>query len=30
VAANCGQTLIGFARGETFSVYTHGERVAGG
>jgi len=30
VAANCGQTLIGFARGETFSVYTHGERIAGG
>jgi FdhD protein len=30
VAANCGQTLIGFARGETFNVYSHGERIAGG
>ncbi len=27
VAANCGQTLIGFARGQTFSLYTHGTRV---
>lgn len=30
VADNCGQTLIGFARGENFSVYTHGGRIAGG
>jgi FdhD protein len=29
VADNCGQTLIGFARGENFSVYTHGGRIAG-
>jgi FdhD protein len=28
VAESCGQTLIGFARGQTFSVYTHGGRVA--
>jgi len=28
VAEGCGQTLIGFARGQTFSVYTHGARVA--
>jgi FdhD protein len=28
VAESCGQTLIGFARGNTFSVYTGGERVA--
>jgi FdhD protein len=28
VAESCGQTLIGFARGSTFSVYTGGERVA--
>jgi FdhD protein len=30
VAEGCGQTLIGFARGETFSVYTHGQCIAGG
>lgn len=30
VAEGCGQTLIGFARGETFSIYTHGKRIAGG
>jgi FdhD protein len=30
VADRCGQTLIGFARGAAFSVYTHGGRVAGG
>ena len=30
VAEGCGQTLIGFARGPTFSVYAHGERIAGG
>jgi FdhD protein len=29
VAEGCGQTLIGFARGASFSVYTHGWRVAG-
>lgn len=29
VAEGCGQTLIGFARGPTFSVYAHGERIAG-
>jgi FdhD protein len=29
VAEGCGQTLIGFARGHGFSVYTHGRRVAG-
>jgi len=29
VAENCGQTLIGFARGGSFSVYTHGGRIAG-
>jgi len=29
VAESCGQTLIGFARGQTFSVYTHGARIAG-
>ena len=29
IAESCGQTLIGFARGQTFSVYTHGERIAG-
>ena len=29
-AEQCGQTLIGFARGATFSVYAHGRRVAGG
>jgi len=28
VAEGCGQTLIGFARGRTFNVYTHGARVA--
>jgi len=27
VAEGCGQTLVGFARGRTFSVYTHGARV---
>jgi FdhD protein len=27
VADECGQTLIGFARGEAFSVYTHAQRV---
>jgi FdhD protein len=26
-AASCGQTLVGFARGETFSVYTRPDRV---
>ena len=30
VAANCGQTLIGFARGRAFSVYAHGERIGAG
>lgn len=29
VAESCGQTLVGFARGQTFSVYTHGTRVVG-
>jgi FdhD protein len=29
-AEACGQTLVGFTRGETFSVYTHVARVAGG
>ena len=28
-AESCGQTLIGFARGQTFSVYTHATRIAG-
>lgn len=28
-AEGCGQTLVGFARGRTFSVYTHGARIAG-
>ena len=28
VAEECGQTLIGFARGQTFSVYTHAARVS--
>jgi FdhD protein len=28
VAESCGQTLIGFARGESFTVYTHAGRVA--
>ena len=28
-AERCGQTLIGFTRGPTFSVYSHGERIAG-
>jgi len=28
-AAACGQTLIGFARGQNFNVYSHSERVAG-
>jgi FdhD protein len=27
VAEDCGQTLVGFARGESFSVYTHGARI---
>ena len=30
VAEGCGQTLVGFARGPTFSVYAHGERIEGG
>jgi FdhD protein len=29
VAQACGQTLVGFARGETFSVYTRADRVTG-
>jgi len=29
VASDCGQTLIGFARGAEFSVYSHPERVVG-
>ncbi len=29
VAVQCGQTLIGFARGDEFSVYSHPERVTG-
>jgi FdhD protein len=28
-AASCGQTLVGFVRGQAFNVYTHGERIAG-
>jgi formate dehydrogenase accessory protein FdhD len=28
-AESCGQTLIGFARGQTFSVYAHAARIAG-
>lgn len=28
VAEDCGQTLLGFARGDAFSIYTHGQRVA--
>ncbi len=28
VAESCGQTLIGFARGATFNVYTHGGRIS--
>jgi FdhD protein len=27
VAEGCGQTLVGFARGESFSVYTHAARI---
>lgn len=27
VAEDCGQTLIGFVRGESFNVYTHPERM---
>ena len=27
VAENCGQTLVGFARGASFSVYTHAARI---
>ena len=30
VADQCGQTLIGFARGAGFSVYAHGRRLATG
>ena len=30
VAEGCGQTLVGFARGGTFNVYTHTVRIAGG
>jgi FdhD protein len=29
VAAGCGQTLVGFARGASFSVYTHPARIGG-
>ena len=29
VAERCGQTLIGFARGAAFSVYSHPQRVVG-
>lgn len=29
VAEECGLTLVGFARGENFSVYTHPERIEG-
>jgi FdhD protein len=29
VAGECGQTLIGFARGASFSVYTHAHRLGG-
>jgi FdhD protein len=29
-AEGCGQTLIGFARGAAFSVYSHPDRLAGG
>jgi FdhD protein len=29
VAESCGQTLVGFARGSSFSVYTHGARMNG-
>jgi FdhD protein len=29
VAEGCGQTLVGFARGGSFSVYTHGARIDG-
>jgi FdhD protein len=28
IAEDCGLTLIGFARGQAFSVYTHGSRIA--
>jgi FdhD protein len=28
VAADCGQTLVGFARGAEFSLYTHEHRIA--
>jgi FdhD protein len=28
-AGSCGQTLVGFTHGETFSVYTRGDRVDG-
>jgi FdhD protein len=27
VATECGQTLLGFARGDAFSIYTHGRRI---
>ena len=27
VAEDCGQTLLGFARGDSFSVYAHGRRI---
>jgi len=27
VAEDCGQTLLGFARGDSFSIYTHGRRI---
>jgi FdhD protein len=27
MAAECGQTLLGFTRGAAFSVYTHGRRI---
>jgi FdhD protein len=28
IAGECGQTLVGFARGTSFSVYTHAARIA--
>jgi FdhD protein len=28
-AASCGQTLVGFVRGQAFNVYTHPGRIAG-